>query len=72
MRIVVDPERCQGHGRCYVVAPMLFNDDDYGNATAVDGVVPEEHMDRARLAIRSCPERAIAVVAEPPPSRPEE
>ena len=25
MRIVFDREKCQGHGRCYALAPELFD-----------------------------------------------
>jgi len=28
MRIVVDHEKCQGHGRCYDLAPEVFRADD--------------------------------------------
>src|SRR5438105_10213663 len=41
MRVKVDPEKCQGHNRCYAIAPELFDVDDYGNAHELnDGVVP--------------------------------
>ena len=28
MRVVIDTERCTGHGRCYSLAPAVFTDDD--------------------------------------------
>ena len=60
MRIRVDPERCQGHARCYALAPELFEIDDYGLSTVVgDGAVPVELEERARLAIANCPEFAV-------------
>lgn len=63
MRIRVDPDRCQGHSRCYALAPDLFEIDDYGNSTALnDGVVPDDRVAAARLAVSNCPERAIEVV----------
>ena len=41
MRIRVNENLCQGHGRCYALVPDLFESDDFGNATAVnDGQVP--------------------------------
>ena len=65
MRVHVDPDKCQGHARCYSLAPELFEVDDYGQSTAVgDGSVPPELEDRARLAIANCPEFAIDEVAE--------
>jgi ferredoxin len=65
VRIRVDPERCQGHSRCYAVAPHLFDIDDYGMSTATnDGVVAEGDVSVARLAVMNCPERAIEIVDE--------
>lgn len=63
MRIRIDPERCQGHARCYALAPELFSVDDYGQSTARgDGAVPAELEARARLAIANCPEHAVEEV----------
>ncbi len=62
MRVHVDPERCEGHGRCYGVAPELFEPDDIGNGHERDGgCVPGELEHQARLAVANCPERAIIV-----------
>jgi ferredoxin len=64
MRIRVDPDRCQGHSRCYAVAPDLFDIDDFGNSTVRhDGLVPDERVEAARLAIQNCPEHAIEIIA---------
>jgi ferredoxin len=65
MRVRVDSDKCQGHGRCYALAPELFESDDFGNSVVVsDGVVPEGMEDRARLAVDNCPEYAIDIVDE--------
>jgi len=62
LRVHVDPERCQGHNRCYAIAPQLFELDDLGNAHEVgDGLVPPELRDKARLAVANCPEEAIGI-----------
>jgi ferredoxin len=62
MRITVDSEKCQGHNRCYSLAPELFDVDDYGYATEIgDGAVPAELEEKARLAAANCPEFAITV-----------
>ena len=64
VRIRVDPDKCQGHARCYGLAPDLFEVDDYGLATVVgDGSVPPAAESRARLAIANCPEYAIDEIA---------
>jgi ferredoxin len=63
VRVRVDDDKCQGHGRCYALAPELFESDDFGNAVVVgNGVVPEGLEDRARLAVDNCPEYAIEIV----------
>lgn len=64
MRIKVDSERCEGHNRCYAIAPELFDVDDYGYATEKgDGTVPADLEDKARLAVDNCPEYAITIEA---------
>lgn len=60
MKLRIDPERCQGHGRCYDLAPGLFGDDDEGYGMVLgDGVVPPDLERDARLAVANCPEQAI-------------
>lgn len=63
MRIVLDTEKCTGHGRCYVIARLLVRDDERGYGSVIgDGKVPPELSELARKAVLSCPERAITVV----------
>lgn len=60
MRVHVISEKCQGHNRCYALAPELFDVDDLGYATEIgDGEVPPGMEDSARLAVANCPENAI-------------
>jgi ferredoxin len=60
MKVRVDQDKCQGHGRCYALAPELFESDDYGNAHELnDGDVPPGLEDQARLAAANCPELAV-------------
>lgn len=62
MRVEVLADRCQGHNRCYALAPELFDVDDLGMAVVRgDGSVPSELADKARLAVANCPEYAIVV-----------
>ena len=64
MRIRVHPDKCQGHSRCYGLAPDLFDIDEYGTSTARnDGDVPVDREDAARSAVRNCPEHAIGIVS---------
>jgi len=64
MRIVFDRDRCQGHGRCYALAPDLFDADDEGYAVVlVSGDLSDEQLAQAQLAADNCPEYAITVEA---------
>ena len=65
MRVHVDEERCEGHGRCYALAPEVFEPDEIGDGQAIgDGVVPADLQERARLAAANCPEHAITIEEE--------
>jgi len=62
MKVRLDSDRCQGHNRCYALAPEVFDVDEYGMAILLnDGVVPVGLEDKAMLAIANCPEFAISV-----------
>ena len=62
MRIVYDREKCQGHGRCYALAPGLFDADDEGYAVIlVSGDLAEVQVAAAQLAADNCPEYALTV-----------
>jgi ferredoxin len=63
MKIHVDAGKCEGHSRCYALAPELVDVDDLGNAFELnDGVVPAGLEEKARLIIDNCPEYAIEIV----------
>lgn len=65
MKIKYDREACQGHNRCYMLAPELFDTDDEGYAILrVDGTVPASLEEKAQLAADNCPEYAIEIVAD--------
>jgi ferredoxin len=60
VKVQIDPERCQGHGRCYDIAPGLFGDDEEGYGQVLgDGTVAPDQERQARLAEFNCPEHAI-------------
>ncbi|MEZ5853018.1 MAG: ferredoxin [Hyphomicrobiaceae bacterium] len=60
VRLVVDSDRCQGHNRCNVLLPELIQIDDYGFAHVPGtGAVPPALAEKARLAVRNCPEFAL-------------
>ncbi|HEY8547818.1 MAG TPA: ferredoxin [Acidimicrobiales bacterium] len=59
MRIRIDHDRCTGHGRCYSLAPDLFDCDDEGYGRPLLTEVPTPLHDQARSAVDTCPERAV-------------
>ena len=62
MKLQIDPAVCQGHGRCYDLAPDLFGDDEEGFGQVLgDGIVPADKEHEASLAVANCPERAITL-----------
>jgi ferredoxin len=65
-RVHVDPEKCQGHNRCFSLAPELFEIDEMGMSSAKgDGIVPHELLDKARRAVANCPEYAVTLEEVP-------
>ena len=62
MRIVLDAERCTGHGRCYALAPDVFDADDDGHCVVrIEGDVPADLADKARTGVANCPELALSI-----------
>jgi ferredoxin len=62
MYVTIDRERCTGHGRCYALAPGIFDADADGYGMVVDdGVLDASAVQRVRRAEATCPERAIAL-----------
>ena len=66
MTIEADRATCQGHGRCYVLAPEVFSPDKEGycaeRGTTVD--VAPGLDESARMAVEACPEWALTIVEE--------
>lgn len=62
MKLRIDADACTGHGRCYVLAPGVFEPDDEGHSVALFDDIPAELLDQAQLAVANCPESAITIV----------
>jgi ferredoxin len=62
MRVRVDANKCQGHTLCNRVAPELFQlRDEDGHAEVITAEVPKDLEEKARKAMRGCPEQAISI-----------
>ena len=62
MKLHVDLALCVGHGRCYALAPDLFEEDESGRCVLRVPAVPPDLEDQARLGEQNCPEGAIRIV----------
>ncbi|MBI2704934.1 MAG: ferredoxin [Actinobacteria bacterium] len=63
MKVRLDDELCVGHGRCYALAPDVFDADDQGHCVLRfdDEDLPERFVDVAKQAVANCPEDALAM-----------
>jgi len=61
MKVSIDVDKCNGHARCYAVDAELFQLDDSGYALQAEVEIPPGEEEKARLAVASCPERAISL-----------
>ena len=68
MKVTVDPDRCQGHARCWEICPEVFSLDEVGHSVAASGEVPSALEAEVTKAAANCPERAITVSSALPPA----
>ena len=61
MKVAIDADLCHGHGRCYMLAPEVFEPDDRGHGVVTVAEVPDQLRKQAELAAANCPERAITI-----------
>lgn len=59
--VEVDADRCVGHGRCYTLAPKVFDADDVGHAVVLAREVSGDLEAQGADAARNCPEGAITL-----------
>ena len=62
VRIVLDEAACTGHGRCYSLAPDVFDADEQGHCLVRNEVVEGDLVAQARTGVANCPERALDAV----------
>lgn len=64
MKVVVDPERCMGHGQCYTHAPSIYEPDEDGFCVVLKSDVEGDDLQQAVQGAEACPESAITVSEE--------
>lgn len=62
LNVEIDNTRCVGHGRCYMVSPEQFEADEVDKGR-VRRPLGDDDLEGVELAIDSCPEQAISLVA---------
>lgn len=60
-RVFVDADRCVGHGRCYTLAPAVFDSDEFGHAVVLVEDVSGDLEAQAAAGKQNCPEQAITL-----------
>lgn len=60
-RLSIDTELCEGHGRCYELAPGLVDADERGYGVVVSPDVGPEDEVAATAAVNACPEHAVGL-----------
>jgi ferredoxin len=61
VKVIIDTERCTGHGRCYSLAPEVFESDEDGHSMVLSGDISETLLARAQIGVDNCPEKAISI-----------
>jgi ferredoxin len=61
VRIVLDQDRCMGHGQCELVAPDLFKLDEHGIAQVLIECPDDSKLAALEQAIKRCPEAVISI-----------
>jgi ferredoxin len=61
-KILVDLDRCSGHGLCEVMASEIFGLDEDGFCVIKKEIVAGEEANLAREAMLACPTEAIEMV----------
>jgi ferredoxin len=61
VKVRIDADICTGHGRCYTLAPEVFDSDDRGYGMVKSEDVEENLRPKAVIGEQNCPERAITI-----------
>ena len=60
-QVFIDSSICEGHGRCYMLAPEIFKADELGQGVVIKAEIEDPTLEqRALLAVENCPENAIS------------
>lgn len=61
MRIVLDRDKCDGHGMCEAMAPEYFELDDDDRLTVLAESPPASEHATVHAAVQACPALALSL-----------
>jgi ferredoxin len=64
VKVSVDRSRCTGHGRCYMLAPEVYAEDERGHCQVLEAQVGPALEKAARMGAEACPEQAIELAPD--------
>jgi ferredoxin len=64
MRVVVDYDRCESNAVCMGILPEVFEVRDDNFLYVLNENPSEEHRDKLRQAVASCPTQALSLVED--------
>ena len=60
-KVVTEPGRCQGHGKCVTECPEVFDTDEQGYVVVRAGEIPDALRSAVQRCVDDCPEGALGV-----------
>jgi ferredoxin len=60
-KVVTEPGRCQGHGKCVTECPEVFDTDEQGYVVVRAGEIPDSLRAAVQRCVDDCPEGALGV-----------
>ena len=60
-KVVIEPGRCQGHGKCVIECPEVFDTDEQGYVVVRAGEIPDSLRAAVQRCVDDCPEGALGV-----------
>ena len=60
-KVVIEPGRCQGHGKCVTECPEVFDTDEQGYVVARADEIPDSLRAAVQRCVDDCPEGALGV-----------
>ncbi len=60
-KVVTEPGRCQGHGKCVTECPEVFDTDEQGYVVVRADEIPDSLRAAVQRCVDDCPEGALGV-----------